>query len=115
MNKRSVIALMLGMSLAGGVQASKPDDQTMAQMSAGVVQLSVAMNELALACEEMSAAEVAAARGKQREAVISDMKMSAADYDALYEKLSTEFKQQWRSGSDSQRKEACDQLKSMPR
>jgi len=113
--KRSLVAVVLGMSLIGGVHATTPDEQAMAQMSAGVVQLSVAMNELALACEEMSAAEVEAARGKQREAVANDMKMAAAEYDALYEKLSTEFKQQWRNGSDSQRKEACDQLKSMPR
>lgn len=110
-----MIALMLGMSLVGGVHAASEADEAAMEMATGVIQLSVVMNELALACGEVSEQELAQLRDKQREAAIKDMKVPAAQYEALYEKFTGEFKQSWSSGSDSQRKEACEQMRSMPR
>lgn len=70
------------------------------------------MNELALSCGHMTAAEVQKAKTQQREAVVSGG-MTPAQYDAAYSSGVADFTKRWKSISKDDQARQCAQTKAM--
>ena len=80
--------------------------------NASLTKMAATMNELAVACDHMSVAEIQKAKTQQREAVVSGG-MTAAQYDAAYSSGVADFAQRWNSISKDDQARQCAQIKAM--
>ena len=108
--KKYAIGWTLALGL-GAAQAADIPNET----AAGIVRMAASMNEMALACKHLSAAEIDTAKAKQKASAVADFKISPADFDKLYAQAAGDFKKQWASAGADKQKQTCEQMKNMPK
>lgn len=110
-----MLKVALALALGIGAVSVKAEDDPDKALASGVVKMAAYFTEMASACKHMSASELATAKAKQREAALADLKIGASEYDKLYASESKDFKSNWSSMSAQQQRQACDQVKNMPK
>ena len=93
--------------LACGVSA-----QPLETTQTSLIQLAASMNEMALSCGHMSAAELQTAQAKQREAMLAQG-VKPAQYDAAYASAKADFVTRWASIRKDEQSRNCAQVKAM--
>ncbi|THT99290.1 hypothetical protein E9531_12900 [Lampropedia puyangensis] len=109
----AMAALALGASLGTSTVMAANEEQ--AEMAAGLIQMAASMNEIAIECKHLSAAEVGEAKTQQKLAAVRDMQLSAEQYDKMYFAAQADFKKQWSAMPAANKKQTCDQMKSIPK
>lgn len=112
---RALTSLALACSLAGAALCSHAADNTglPAEVGSGTIDLAATLNEMALACGDLTPAAVDAKRKAQRAAALKDQGMQGADYDRIYAQSVKQFQQRWSHGTPEQKKQGCARMKSL--
>ena len=84
-----------------------------AQTSRGTIGLSASMNEMAVACGDMTAAQAEAQQKQQRAAASKSLNVSESEYERIYAQSVSDFKQKWSKATPAQKKQSCEQVKAM--
>ncbi|MEZ2738975.1 hypothetical protein [Comamonas jiangduensis] len=98
--------------LAGALLASAVAAQPLDTSQTSLIQLAASMNEMALSCGHMSAAQLQKAQAKQREAMLRQG-VQPAQYEVAYAGAKTDFATRWASISQDEQARNCAQVKAM--
>ena len=102
--QRTLIKACVALWVAGGMGLAS------AQMpTAKVIELSASLNEMALSCGDVTAAELKDLQAKQR-AQLVDSQMSGSAYDQAYSQAREAFLSKWKAGTPEQRKQSCQHM-----
>lgn len=111
------IPFALAWALAGAALCSHAADSTglPAEVGAGTIDLAATLNEMGMACGDLTPTAVEAKRKTQRTSTLQDQGVQGADYDRIYAQSVKSFQQRWSHIAPEQKKQACARMKSLPR
>ena len=101
---------MFGVSLHAQAASGTSDQAIHAQL----IDTAASMSQQMTNCGQMSEKEVLAARAEQRASFPKQMRLSTAQYDALYAQSLDKFNKQWAAMSAAERQKICGQTHMAP-
>jgi hypothetical protein len=77
--------------------------------TAQLIELAASLNEMALACGDVTASELKNLQVQQRAQLLAQG-MSASAYDQAYAQSREKFLRQWKAGTPAQQKQSCQHM-----